>query len=452
MSRIGARLDRLPTSRFHYRLLGLIGFGMFFDGFEIYMTSVVGVALVEAGWLTVSEIARFASAMFLGLALGALVAGRLGDLYGRKTMYQVNLLIYSIGALFCACAPNIETLLLLRVVTGFGLGAEIVIGYSMFAEFTPARSRGWWSGLLAVITNTAQPASAFAGRLIIPTLGWRWMFVVAGIPALFIWWYRRSLPESPRWYELHGREREAEQVMSAIETQIEAEHGKRLPPVVYRSAMTSAEAPVNASFWSLFQAGLLRRTLLGIALWIIGTTVVFAFTVWMPAIFVQRGLSMVRSFEFTSIMAVGAIPGTILGSFIADRWGRKWTLVGLALLQAALIVVYGQARAPEAVLLLGFCFVVVMNIQIALSAGVYTPELFPTKLRTSGVGLVNAAGRFTTILSPYLIGFLFTSFGEGAVFLTICSFLVLLALIVALLGVETRQRSLEEIAASRVVV
>jgi putative MFS transporter len=204
MTNIGPRLDRLPSSRFHYRLLRLIGFGMFFDGFEIYMTSVVAVPLVQAGWFTVGEIARFASAMFFGLALGALVAGRLGDLYGRKTMYQVNLLIYSLGALLCACAPNLTMLLALRVLTGFGLGAEIVIGYSMFAEFIPARSRGWWAGLLAVITNSAQPASALAGLLIIPTLGWRWMFVVAGIPALFIWWYRRSLPESPRWYEQHG--------------------------------------------------------------------------------------------------------------------------------------------------------------------------------------------------------------------------------------------------------
>src|SRR5262249_30173594 len=137
--------------------------------------------------------------------------------------------IYSIGALLCACAPNLTTLLILRVFTGFGLGAEIVIGYSMLAEFTPARSRGWWSGLLAVITNNAQPASPVAGRLIIPTLGWRWMFVVASIPALFIWWFRRALPESPRWYEQQGRTREAEAVMRAIESAIEQERGEQLP-------------------------------------------------------------------------------------------------------------------------------------------------------------------------------------------------------------------------------
>jgi putative MFS transporter len=112
---------------------------------------------------------------------------------------------------------------------------------------------------------------------------------------------------------------------------------------------------------------------------------------------------------------------------------------------------YGQARAPEAVLLLGFCFVVVMNIQIALSAGVYTPELFPMRLRTTGVGLSHATGRFATILSPYVIGLLFTHFGEGSVFLAICTLLLLLATAVALLGVETRQKSLEEIAVPRVV-
>ncbi len=448
MTNIGPRLDRLPSSRFHYRLLGLIGFGMFFDGFEIYMTSVVAVPLVQAGWFTVGEIARFAAAMFFGLALGALVAGRLGDLYGRKTMYQVNLLIYSLGALLCACAPNLTMLLALRVLTGFGLGAEIVIGYSMFAEFIPARSRGWWSGLLAVITNSAQPASALAGLLIIPTLGWRWMFVVAGIPALFIWWYRRSLPESPRWYEQHGRYVEAEAVMRAIEAEVERDTGAPLLPFV---GVQMQETKTDASLRSLFQGELRRRMLLGAVMWVIGNSVTFAFTIWMPTIFIQRGLSVVKSFAFTTVLAFGAIPGNFLGVLIADRWGRKWTLVALSLLQAALIVVYGQARAAPAVLVLGFCFVVAMNVAITLKAGVYTPELFPTRLRTSGVGIAHATGRVATILSPYLIGFLFISFGEGAVFLAICGFLLLQAVAIALLGIETRQRSLEEIAESRAV-
>ena len=448
MPTIGPRLDRLPIGRFHYRLLGMIGFGMFFDGFEIYMTSVVAVPLVQAGWFTVGEIARFAAAMFLGLALGALVAGRLGDLYGRKTMYQVNLLLYSIGALLCACAPNITTLLAVRVLTGFGLGAEIVIGYSMFAEFIPARSRGWWSGLLAAITNSAQRASALAGLLIIPTLGWRWMFVVAGIPALFIWWYRRSLPESPRWYEQHGRYAEAEAVMQAIEAEVERDTGAPLLPFV---RVQAEETQTDTSMRSLFHGELRRRTLLGAVMWVIGNSVVFAFTIWMPTIFVQRGLSVVKSFAFTTVLAFGAIPGNFLGVLIADRWGRKWTLVWLSLLQAALILVYGQARAPGAVLVLGFCFVVAMNVAITLKAGVYTPELFPTRLRTSGVGIAHATGRVATILSPYLIGFLFTSFGEGAVFLAISGFLLLLAAAIALLGIETRQRSLEEIAESRAV-
>ncbi len=448
MTNIGPRLDRLPISRFHYRLLRLIGFGMFFDGFEIYMTSVVAVPLVQAGWFTVGEIARFASAMFFGLALGALVAGRLGDLYGRKTMYQVNLLIFSLGALLCACAPNLTMLLALRVLTGFGLGAEIVIGYSMFAEFIPARSRGWWSGLLAVITNSAQPASALAGLLIIPTLGWRWMFVVAGIPALFIWWYRRSLPEAPRWYEQHGRYVEAEAVMRAIEAEVERDTGAPLLPFV---GVQMQETKTDASLRSLFQGELRRRTLLGAVMWVIGNSVTFAFTIWMPTIFIQRGLSVVKSFAFTTVLAFGAIPGNFLGVLIADRWGRKWTLVALSLLQAALIVVYGQARASPAVLVLGFCFVVAMNVAITLKAGVYTPELFPTRLRTSGVGIAHATGRVATILSPYLIGFLFISFGEGAVFLAICGFLLLQAVAIALLGIETRQRSLEEIAESRAV-
>ena len=195
----GARLDRLPTSSFHDRMLGLIGGGMFLDAFEIYLQGAVLAALLVLGWSTPAQNANFISITFAGMVVGAWFAGILGDRRGRRFSYQANLLIFGLASLAGAAAPSMNWLIVARFVMGVGLGAEIVVGYVTIAEFVPPSSRGMWGSALAVITNSSLFFSALIARLVIPNIGWRWMFVIVGIGALIVWQLRKRMPESPRW-------------------------------------------------------------------------------------------------------------------------------------------------------------------------------------------------------------------------------------------------------------
>src|SRR5205807_1175473 len=180
----GARLDRLPLSSFHRRIFFLIGAGMFFDGYDLYVGTTVLGSTIQSGFSTLYQNAQFVSLTFLGMTLGSLITGFLGDRYGRRFTYQVNLLIFGIASLAAAFAPSMDTLNLLRFVMGLGLGAEIVVGYSTLTEFVPPRLRGRLLASMALLVVSGLPATALIGTLVIPTFGWRPMFVVAGIGAL----------------------------------------------------------------------------------------------------------------------------------------------------------------------------------------------------------------------------------------------------------------------------
>src|SRR5215470_5029393 len=213
----GGRLDRLPIGSFHHRIFWLVGAGMLFDGYDLYVFTNVLPAAAQGGFSTPLENADFISKTFLGMTIGALLTGFLGDRYGRRFTYQINLLVFGLASLAAAFAPNMTTLIWLRFVMGLGLGAEIVVGYGTLTEFVPPKSRGRWLSLMAVLVVSGLPITAALGYLIIPSYGWRPMFAIAGVGALIVWYLRKALPESPRWLEVQGRAADAEALISAIE-------------------------------------------------------------------------------------------------------------------------------------------------------------------------------------------------------------------------------------------
>ncbi len=188
----GARLDRLPISSFHRRILRLIGLGMFFDGFDIYLGATVLGATLRSGFSTLGENAAFVSSTFLGMMLGSTLTGFLGDRYGRRFTYQANLAVFGLASLAAAFAPNMTVLIALRFVMGLGLGAENVVGYSTMTEFVPPALRGRWLGLIAVFVVTGLPVSALAAWLLVPSFGWRVMFILGGVGALLVWQARNT--------------------------------------------------------------------------------------------------------------------------------------------------------------------------------------------------------------------------------------------------------------------
>jgi putative MFS transporter len=435
----GGRLDRLPISRFHYRVFSLIGAGLFVDGFEIFLAGSILGALVQSGWSDLAHNARFISVTFVGMLIGAWVAGLAGDRFGRKFAYQANLLIFGLSAFAAAAAPSMDWLIAARFLMGLGLGAEIVVGYVVLAEFIPPQQRGRWGAALATCTNGALFVATIVGWGIIPTLGWRWMFVLCGIGAMIVWVLRRSLPESPRWLESSGQAAEAEKVLSAIESEISAT--KQLPPPAYRPTPVKA----NVSITQLFSRALIARTIVGCVILIGLNTAVYGFIAWIPTFFVKQGINLSSSLGYTVLMTLGSPLGTLAGMWVGEKIDRKPSMVVLSLVAAGLGLIYPMFINPTAFVIIGFLLVLTVAMMLALAWGLYIPELFPTELRMRGSGICNTAGRMMSIVTPFAVVALFTDFGVTGVVLAVSSLLVLQAIVVAVLGVETRKRPLEEL-------
>ena len=312
----GARLDRLPISSFHRRITLLIGTGMFFDGFDIYVAATVLGATLKSGFSTMGQNAQFMSVTFVGMMLGSFMTGFLGDRYGRRFTYQANLAIFGLAAIASAFAPSMTVLTLLRFIMGVGLGAENVVGYSTMTEFVPPEARGNWLGGMNVIVVSGLPVAALLGTLIIPHFGWRPMFALGGLGALVVWYLRKALPESPRWLEAVGRTAEAEALLQSIESEVSQQRGSLVPPVPRSSA------PPSASLGSLLSPALLPRMIVGATTLIVMNTLIFGFVTWLPSFFVQEGLSIVTSFRYSFIMSLGAPLGSAIGAFAADSWGQ----------------------------------------------------------------------------------------------------------------------------------
>ena len=433
----GARLDRLPISSFHRRIFWLIGAGMFFDGYDLYVgTSVLG-AVVQSKFATLDQVPQFISLTFLGMTIGSFITGFIGDRYGRRFTYQFNLMIFGLASLAAAFAPDMTTLNLLRFVMGLGLGAEIVVGYSTLTEFVPPRSRGWWLAFMSFVVVSGLPATALLGYLVIPSFGWRPMFVIAGIGSLIVWYLRKSLPESPRWLEGQGRNEEAEALMQAIEQ--DAAEGRALPPPA------PAEPLPSFTFASLAEPALLRSLVVGSVVLVVINTVIFGFVQWLPTFFVQQGLSITKSFGYTLVIILGSPIGCAIGAFGADYWGRKPSIIGAASVTIVLGAIYPFAHEPWLVLTVGFFLIVAIYVQVAILFGVYTPELFPTDVRLRCNGICNTIGRAATIVSPFIVLSLFRAYGVTGVLGLIIALLVVMIVVVAVWGIEPARRRLEDL-------
>lgn len=445
---IGARLDKLPLSGFHWRLLGLIAAGMYFDSFDIYIAGTVLAAMIHSGESTLGLNATFVSVTFIGMMTGAWLSGLLGDRFGRRFCYQFNLGIYGFASIAAALAPSMYWLIFFRLVMGIGMGAEIVVGYGTLSEFIPANWRGRFGTILNLIINTSLFLSTFLGWLIVPHYGWRWMFAIAGCGALFVWFLRKSMPESPRWLAARGRNAEARQIVERIEAACGS---------IADSTIVATKSPARESYASdsseagrlgdLFSRRLLTRTITAITVLVALFTVNYAFVSWIPTFLVKQGHSVSNSLGITALMFAGGPVGSLIAFVLAERVGRKWGIVLFSLVCAGFGIAYPFAQSAVAITALGFAITAGIYVLSSFSVATYVPELFPTELRLRGSGLANTVGRAVSIVVPYAVASAFMRFGISGVLALIVGTLLIQALIVGVLGAETKHRSLEAIAA-----
>ncbi len=434
----GARLDRLPISSFHYRIFWLVGAGMFFDGYDLYVAGGVLAATIQSKFSTLPQNLQFISLTFLGMTLGSLITGFVGDKFGRRFTYQINLLIFGLASLAAAGAQDMAQLTICRFVQGLGLGAEIVVGYSTLTEFVPPATRGRWLSFMAFLTVCGFPATAILGFLIIPHWGWRPMFVIAGLGSLVVWYLRKKLPESPRWLEAQGRDAEAETLMQTIEREVAPAGGLPAPAAVAPAAQLTAAA--------MFRPPILQRLLVGSWVLITINTLIFGFVIFLPQFFLRQGLTITNSLGYTVVLAGASLVGCALGAVASDTIGRRWSIIGASLFTIVAGWFYAHSNAasdPAIVLAVGAVLLIAIYVQTAILFGVYTPELFPTEIRLRANGICNTLGRGATVVSPFVVGYLMVNYGLPGVVWLMIALLVVQIVAVYGWGVEPARRPLE---------
>src|SRR6476619_7292106 len=335
----GARLDRLPFSSFHYRIFWLVGAGMFFDGYDLYVAGGVLASVLQSKFSTVPQNLQFISLTFVGMTLGALITGFVGDRFGRRFTYQINLLIFGLASLAAAFAQDMTQLIACRFVQGLGLGAEIVVGYSTLTEFVPPKTRGRWLSMMAFLVVAGFPVTALLGYMIIPAFGWRPMFVIAAVGSLVVWYLRKNLPESPRWLESKGRTAEAEALMQ----QIEAEAASAGPLPAPSTAVPAAQVDATA----MLRPPLLQRMVVGCWVLITINTLIFGFVLFLPQFFLRQGLTITNSLAYTLVLSIGSLVGCALGAYLSDAIGRRWSIIGASIVTIVAGYIYARFHAGD---------------------------------------------------------------------------------------------------------
>jgi len=456
MSTISARIERMPFSSFHRRLLLMGGLGYTFDAMDAAVLAFLLPVLRTQWSLSSVQTGVLGSGTFIGYFLGAMLAGILGDLIGRRRVMMYALVIYCIASLASATAHDWPFFLATRIVAGLGTGAESAIVAPFLSEFVARRYRGEFTGSLAGFFSFGFVAAALLGYLVIPLApnAWRVVMVITALPIVMLLWWRRALPESPRWLVARGRHAEAEVIVAQAEAELMAA-GVKLEPLPANDAAADAEVPVAAERASvlanvkaLWSRKLARITTMTWLMWLSITFSYYAFFTWIPSLLVQNGMTITRSFSYSLVIYIAQMPGYFSGAWLNEKIGRQATIASYMVLGGVSALGLALTRSDGGIMLSGVLLSFFMN---GTYAGVYayTPEVFPTDVRATGTGLASSIGRLGAIAAPILVGYVYPRLGFPGVFGATTFVLLIGAAAVVLMGVPTRGRSLEDIAAQQ---
>jgi putative MFS transporter len=429
-------IDEMPLSTFHVKILALIIAGLFFDLFDVAVLGSLIPDLIASKFAAPSQVAVVASATFAGLLIGSIAQGELTDRFGRKVVYQVNLLLYGIATLAAAAAPNYGWLAVARFVAGLGLGAEIPLAYAYAAEFSPRVSRGRIMAYLNLFGgNLPFPLAILFTLLFQGLIGWRGIFVVIGVCALIVFLFRISLPESPRWLAAHGRDDDAKKTLSVMGLAVPSD----LTPSTARMEVKDPLMLVLVHYTR-------RAATLMVALFA-AFAALYGLVTWLPTLMNAQGFNITKSLTF-SLAITGAFPvSSILLVMYVDRIGRLRISWVSFLLAGAFALAFREATSDAMLLVCGFLmslFVVTAANSLEIASG----EIFPTPARSSGCGLGFGAGRAGAVLAAQFTPTILAVWGVGGVYIAIAIVLAIGAGATLMLGLEPAGKSLKEISES----
>jgi MFS transporter, putative metabolite:H+ symporter len=394
-----------PSER---KLLGIAGMGWMFDAMDVGMLSFIIAALHTEWNLTPGQMGWIGSINSIGMAVGALVFGIMADKVGRKHVFIITLLLFSLGSGASAFATGLTVFLILRFLVGMGLGGELPVASTLVSEIVPAERRGRTVVLLESFWAAGWLIAAVISYFIIPKYGWEVALLISATPALYALYLRVGLPDSPRYSAIKDREK-----VSVV---------KNL-----------------ASLWS---KGYSRQTA---TLWIVWFCVVFSYYgmfLWLPSVMVMKGFSLIKSFEYVLIMTLAQLPGYFTAAWFIERMGRKFVLVVYLVGTAVSAYFFGTAEST-ALLMTSGILLSFFNLGAWGGLYAYTPEQYPTIIRGTGSGMAAAVGRIGGVLGPLLVGHLVArETSVSSIFTIFCIAILIGALTVFILGKETKRQEL----------
>ncbi len=433
------RLEALPLGRFHYKMLLVTGLGWLFDSMDTGLIAFILPVLAKEWGLAPGQMGLIGSIGLIGMALGAVVSGTIADRIGRKKVFTITVLLYSIASAFCALSWNYQSLLVFRFLVGFGLGGELPVAATLVSEYAPSRVRGRFIVLLESFWGLGWIAAACIAYFFIPLYGWRMAFLIGALPALYVCLIRMHMPESVRYLLAHGRVGEARKIVVSLERQL------HVPVAPFVSEKETVPVVAKASFRELWKKPFASRTIM---LWLVWFGINFSYYgifMWLPSLVFQQGFTVVKTFEYVLIMTLAQLPGYYCAAWLVDKIGRKYTLSAFLLFSGVASYFFGHASTAAALMMWGS----VMSFFNLGAWGVlytYTPEQYPTAIRALGSGWAAGFGRFGGMAAPMMVGALLArSFGFASVFYMFALVFAAVAVIVLSLGVESKQKDLESI-------
>jgi putative MFS transporter len=429
------------------KVLFLTGIGWMFDAMDQGMVSGVMAAIGKEWMLSTDQLGMLGSSGMLGMALGAALSGMAADKFGRRAVVMYTLLIYGTASALAGFSANFGMLLVLRFLTGFGLGGELPAASTLVSEYSPTKVRGRNVVILESFWAWGWILAALVAYMLIPVYGWRMAFWVGAVPALYAAYLRKSVPESPRYLESAGRTEEAEALVSRMEKEAGLE-----PYAPSGTEGKAQPAAAKVTFLSLWSKKYIATTAV---LWVIWFGINFGyygFVLWTPTLLVVKGFALVKSFEFTLIMCLAQLPGYYSAAWLVEKVGRKAVLSTYFAGTAIASWLFGHASSTGEILAFG-CMLYFFSLGAWGCVYAYTPEVYPTAARGSGTGWASAFGRLGAFTAPFIVPVIYRSYGAGKgytyVFIMLTAVFAAVSVIVAAFGRETMGKSLEEISGGR---
>ncbi|MEG9525090.1 MAG: MFS transporter [Hyphomicrobiales bacterium] len=422
VSDIAARLERLPMSGYQRRIFAIIASAWLVDQIDVALLTFLLGSIVVAFDLTPTEAGQLAAMTFAGQLVGNILAGTASDRFGRKAVFQVTMVVWGLASLAAAAAWSLPVLMACRFLIGAGVGGEAPVAQAMVSEIVPASVRGKYIAIMEGFWAVGYVLSGAISFFVLPYLGWRWAFVVVGLLSLVVLAVRRSMPESPRWLAEAGRGAEAAPRLGAVAT--------------------------------LFAPEYRLRTVMAFGLWFFALIGFFGLNSWIAVLLKERGFSIVGSVGFVTLITLGGIPGFAAAALLLERAGRKPTTALFLVCAAASAYLYGNAGGDAVLTVAGvavtWLFVAGFVMQFFMFGMwsclyAYTPELYPTRARATGAGFASAFGRIGAILGPMIVPVLVRDHGPATAFQVGAGGFLIAALLVLILGVETRGKVLEAV-------